>query len=154
AFVLVTGSWLPDALSALWLKLLVEGATDGDDSAIAWAAIGLAAAAAAGWLLRTIGNRIEMRFRDRATIELEAHVASLQAKVDSIEHHERPAYLDRLQLLREQVFLLNHIYQSLMGSLGSIGRLVITLVLLASISPVLLLLGVFAIPTLLVSTWR
>ncbi len=44
-------------------------------SAIRWAAAGLAAAAAAGWLLRTIGSRVEMRFRDRATIELEAHVA-------------------------------------------------------------------------------
>ena len=52
----------------------------------------------------------QMRFRDRATIEVEAHVAQLQASVASIEHHERPAYLDRLQLLREQVFLLNHLY--------------------------------------------
>ena len=154
SFVLVTASWLPDAFSALWLKLLIEGAIDGRNDLVAWAAVGLAAAAAAGWLLRTIGNRIEMRFRDRATIEVEAHVANLQASVGSIEHHERPAYLDRLQLLREQVFLLNHIYSSLMGSIGSIGRLLITLVLLGSISPVLVLLGLFAIPTVVVSTRR
>ena len=49
--------------------------------ASAGAAAGLAAAAAAGWLLRTLGSRVEMRFRDRATIELEAHVAHLQAVV-------------------------------------------------------------------------
>ena len=64
-----------------------------DDRLAIWspAAFGLAAAAAAGWLLRTIGARIEMRFRDRATIEIEAHVAHLQASVAGIEHHERPS---------------------------------------------------------------
>jgi ATP-binding cassette subfamily B protein len=154
AFLLVTLSWLPDAFSALWLKMLIDGALDGNHATVAWAAIGLAVAATAGWLLRTIGSRIEMRFRDRATIEVEAHVANLQASVASIEHHERPAYLDRLQLLREQVFLLNHIYSSLMGSIGSVGRLVITLVLLGSIHPSLVLLGVFAIPTVVVSARR
>ncbi|HEX2381798.1 MAG TPA: ABC transporter ATP-binding protein [Acidimicrobiales bacterium] len=154
AFVLMTASWLPDAFSALWLKWLIDGVVDSDQTMVAWAAVGLALAAAAGWLLRTIGSRIEMRFRDRATIEVEAHVAKLQATVASIEHHERPAYLDRLQLLREQVFLLNHIYSSLMGSIGSVGRLVITLVLLGSIHPSLVLLGVFAVPTVWVSARR
>ena len=81
---------------------------------------------AAGWLLRTDRRPHRDVFRDRATIEIEAHVAHLQASVASIEHHERPAYLDRLQLLREQVFLLNHLYGSLMSSIGSVGRLVIT----------------------------
>jgi ATP-binding cassette, subfamily B, bacterial len=154
AFALVTASWIPDAFSALWLKLLIDGVLDSDQSMVAWAAFGLALAAAAGWLLRTIGSRVEMRFRDRATIEVEAHVAKLQASVASIEHHERPAYLDRLQLLREQVFLLNHIYSSLMGSIGSVGRLVITLLLLGSIHPSLVLLGVFALPTVWVSARR
>jgi len=154
AFVLETGSWLPDAFSALWLKFLAEGVIEARHALVAWAAVGLAVAAAVGWLLRTIGYRVEMRFRDRATIELEAHVANLQASVTSIEHHERPAYLDRLQLLREQVFLLNHIYSSLWGSLGSVGRLLITLTLLGSIHPVLVVLGLFAVPTVVVSTKR
>jgi ATP-binding cassette subfamily B protein len=68
AFVLMTASWLPDAFSALWLKWLIDGVLDSDQTMVAWAAVGLALAAAAGWLLRTIGSRIEMRFRDRATI--------------------------------------------------------------------------------------
>src|SRR5262249_62173147 len=63
AFVLVTASWLPDAFSALWLKLLVDGVLDGNQSTVAWAAFGLALAAAAGWLLRTIGGRTGMGFR-------------------------------------------------------------------------------------------
>ncbi len=92
-----------------------------------------------------------MRFRDQATIEIEAHVAHLQATVHGLDHHERPALLDRLQLLREQVFLLNHLYMALMSTVGSAGRLLITLALLASVSPWLVLLGVVAIPTVVAS---
>jgi ATP-binding cassette subfamily B protein len=154
SFLLVTGSWIPDALGALWLKMLTDGVTHHDDSRVMWAAVGLAAAAAAGWLLRTIGGRVEMRFRDQATIEIEAHVARLQSSVPTIEHHERPAYLDRLQLLREQVFLLNHIYSSLFGALGSIGRLAITVALLMSIHPALAVLALFAVPSVFISSWR
>src|SRR6516225_4442605 len=84
SFVIVTASWLPDAFGALWLKDLVNGVNAHDSTAIMRAAIGLATAAALGWLLRTIGGRIEMKFRDRATIEIEAHVAHLQASVASI----------------------------------------------------------------------
>ena len=154
SFVTVSASWLPDAFGALWLKILVNGATEHDTAKVMWAAAGLAAAAALGWLLRTIGGRITMRFRDSATIEIEAHVARLQGSVPSIEHHERPAYLDRLQLLREQVFLLNHFYEAFFSTVGMVGRIAITVVLLMSISPLLGLLIVFAVPSVWVSSWR
>ena len=154
SFVMMSMSWLPDAFGALWLKVLVDAVESGDDGAIGGAAAGLAAAAAAGWLLRTIGSRIEFRFRDRATIELEAHVARLQAMVPTLEHHERPQYLDRLQLLREHVFLLNHLYMSLFGTVGSAGRLLVTIALLVSVHPALALLALFALPTLVLSTKR
>ncbi|MEO7555391.1 MAG: ABC transporter ATP-binding protein [Acidimicrobiales bacterium] len=154
AFVLMTLSWVPDGLGALWLKLLINGAIDHDDSRIRVAAAGLAAAAGAGWLLRTIGSRVEERFQDKATIQIEAHVAHLQATIDGLAHHENPKIQNRLQLLREQVYLLNHLYGSLMGSIGSLGRLGITLALLASVHPALLLLGVLAVPSVIASTKR
>jgi ATP-binding cassette, subfamily B, bacterial len=154
SFAFIVGAAVPEALGALWLKWLADGVAAEDRDAVAAACAGLAAAAAAGWLMRTLGTRIEMRFRDRATIELEAHVARLQATVAGLEHHERPAYLDRLQLLRDQVFLLNHLYASLMGQIASLGRLAITVGLLMSVHPALALLALFALPSVLVSSWR
>jgi ATP-binding cassette subfamily B protein len=154
AFVLNVGSWIPGALGALWLKQLANGVIDGDSTKVWVAVIGLAAAAVGGWLLRVIGDRVYTVFRDRATIEIEAHVARLQSTVASVEHHERPAYLNRLQLLRDNVFLLNHLYGSFMNALGSAGQLAITVVLLMSVSPVLALLALFAIPTVVVATKR
>ena len=99
---------LPDALLALWLKLLSDGVVDGDRGLVRLAAVGLGASAAATWFLRTVSTRVQRRFRDRVTIALEAHVARLQASVATIAHQERPELLDRLSVLRDQVFVLDH----------------------------------------------
>ena len=145
---------LPDALIALWLKLLGDGVIDGDADLVRLAAIGLGVSAVATWFLRTVSTRLQRRFRDKVTIALESHVAGLQASVVTIAHQERPALLDRLSVLRNQVFVLDHMYMSVFSMAGFVLRLAIVVVLLASIHPALLLLGVFALPTVFTSTWR
>jgi ATP-binding cassette subfamily B protein len=57
-------------------------------------------------------------------------------------------------MLRNQVFVLDHMYVSLFSTFGWLLRLGVTMALLASIHPALLLLAVAAIPTVLTSTWR
>jgi ATP-binding cassette subfamily B protein len=145
---------LPDALIALWLKLLGEGVLEHDRSLVRLAAIGMGASATATWFLRTVSTRVQRRFRDRVTIALEAHVARLQATVVTIAHQERPELLDRLSVLRDQVFVLDHMYMSVFSTIGWLLRLVVTIGLLASIHPALLLLALFALPTVLTSSWR
>src|SRR5207247_1677129 len=154
AFLLSLLAALPDALLALWLKLLAEGVLDDRPALVRTAAIGLGVSAAATWLLRTVSVRMQRRFRDRVTITLEAHVARLQGSVATIAHHERPDFLDRLAVLRDQVFVLDHMYMSLFSTCGWILRLGVTVGLLMSIHPLLALLALFALPTVLTSTWR
>ena len=154
SFTLALLAALPDALLALWLKFLGEGVLQDDRTLLLTAAVGLAVSATATWFLRTVSTRVQRHFRDKVTIALEAHVARLQAEVVTIAHQERPEYLDRLSVLRNQVFVLDHMYMSLFTTCGWILRLAVTLGLLASISPVLVLLVAFAAPTVLTSTWR
>jgi ATP-binding cassette subfamily B protein len=154
AFVLSQLAALPDALLALWLMLLGKGVLEHRPGMVQGAAIGLAVSTAATWFLRTVSTRVQRRFRDKVTIALEAHVAQLQATVTTVAHQERPEYLDRLSMLRNQVFVLDHMYMSLFSTLGWILRLAVTMVLLASVHPALNLLAVFAIPTVWTSTWR
>ena len=154
AFVLSQFAALPDALLALWLMLLGKGVLEHRSSLIQIAAVGLAISAVATWFLRTVSTRVQRRFRDRVTIALESHVARLQASIATIAHQERPEYLDRLSMLRNQVFVLDHMYMSVFSTVGWILRLGVTLALLVSIHPALLLLAVFAVPTVLTSTWR
>jgi len=154
AFVLSQLASLPDALLALWLMLLGKGVLEHRPGLVEATAVGLGLSAAATWLLRTVSTRVQRRFRDKVTIALEAHVARLQASIATIAHQESPEYLDRLSMLRNQVFVLDHMYVSLFSTLGWILRLGVTLALLASVHPALLLLAVFAVPTVLTSTWR
>src|SRR5580658_7602860 len=154
SFALSQLAALPDALLALWLMLLGKGVLDHRPGMIEGSAIGLGVSAAATWFLRTVSTRVQRRFRDKVTIALESHVAQLQAAIATIAHQERPEYLDRLSMLRNQVFVLDHMYVSLFSTLGWILRLAVTMALLASIHPALMLLVVFAIPTVLTSTWR
>ena len=119
------------------------------------AAIGLGVSATATWFLRTVSTRVQRRFRDKVTIALESHVARLQASIATIAHQERPEYLDRLSMLRNQVFVLDHMYMSLFsrraaGSCAWASRWRCW----CRFTPRSSLLAVFAMPTVLTSTWR
>src|SRR5215475_10125016 len=131
AFLLSQLAALPDALIALWLMLLGKGVVESKETWVVAAAVGLGVSATATWFLQTVSTRVQRRFRDKVKIALEAHVAKLQASVATIAHHERPDYLDRLAMLRDQVFVLDHMYMSLFATLGWILRLCVTVALLA-----------------------
>jgi ATP-binding cassette subfamily B protein len=154
SFVVSQVAALPDALLALWLMLLGDGVIQHRPLLVEGAALGLGASATLTWFLRTVDMRLQRTFRDRITIALEAHVARLQASIVTIAHQERPEYLDRLAMLRNQVFVLDHMYMSVFATCGWILRLAVTIALLVSVHPALALLAVFAIPTVITSTWR
>jgi ATP-binding cassette subfamily B protein len=145
---------LPDALIALWLAILTDGVLEANATKIYLSALGVGVSAVLMWFLGVVLERVDRRFRDRVGIALETHVASLQAKIGTIEHHERPEYLDRLAVLRDQVFALDHLFMSLFSMGGWVVRLGITLILLASIHPALLLLGLFGLPMIATAAWR
>jgi len=154
SFWLVLLAALPDALLALWFKILADALSAGRRGVVMASLLGLGVSAVATWILRVMSDRVQRRFRDRLTVALESHVAKLQASVATIEHHERPEYLDRLAVLRNQVFVLDHMYMSIFSTCGWILRLGVTLALLMAIHPALALLAVFALPTVVASTWR
>ncbi len=154
SFVLALLAALPDALLALWLTWIGEGALAANWRLVRIAAVAIGVSTAATWLLQTVSTRVQRRFRDKITIALESHVATLLASIPTIAHQERPEYLDRLAVLRNQVFMLDHMYMSLFTTCAWIVRLAITIGLLVSIHPALALLALFAVPTVFTSAWR
>lgn len=154
SFGLTLAAALPDAFMALWIKLLADGLLKGDRTLLFASAAGLGVSAPATWFLRVISDRTQRRFRDRVAVALESHIARLQASVVTVAHHERPEFLDRLAMLRDQVFVLDHMYMSLFSTCGWILRLGVTVALLASVNPLLGLLALFALPTVVASSWR
>jgi ATP-binding cassette subfamily B protein len=154
AFSMALVAALPDALLAWWFKLLGEGAIAGDWRQVRLAAVAIALSAAGTWVLVTVSTRVSRRFRDKVTIALEGHIATIQASIVTIAHQERPEYLDRLAVLRHQVFMLDHMYMSLFTTCGWLLRLAVTVGLLMAIHPALALLTLFALPPVLTSSWR
>jgi ATP-binding cassette subfamily B protein len=145
---------VPDALFALWLKVMADALMARNAVLLFATLAAMAASATLTWLLRVLATRLTRRFRDRVTIALETHVAALQASVSGLELQERQDYLDRLAVLRNQVFVLDHMYASVLNTIGWIVRVIITIALLTSIDPLLVLLVIFAMPTVLSSAWR
>src|SRR5580692_1527834 len=154
AFTLALVAAVPDALLAVWFSFLGKGLLEHNGGLLRFAVVALAVSAVGTWLLQTVSTRVQRRFRDKVTIALESHVARLQASISTIAHQERPEYLDRLSVLREQIFTLDHMYMSVFSTAGWILRLAITVVLLATVNPVLILLVFFAIPTVAATSWR
>jgi len=154
AFVLSLASAVPDALLVLWFKLMADAIAKGNALELRLTTIALGASVVATWFLRTVSTRVQRRFRDKVTIALESHVARLQASITTVAHHEVPEYLDRVAMLRDQVFVLDHMYMSVFSMAGWILRLALTIALLVSVHPALALLALFAAPTVFTSTWR
>ncbi len=146
---------LPQALVGLWLAILVGGLGDGNRDTVLWAALGLAGSAVLTWYLQVVFDRVQRRFRDRVSIAMETHVASLLATVATIAHHERREHVARLEVLRRHTFGLDHLFMSVFSTLGWLLRLAVVLVLLATrVHPALVLLVLFAVPTVVSATWR
>lgn len=154
AFVLALVAAVPDALVAWWFKQLGEAAIAGEWARLRWTAVAIGVSSAATWVLATISMRVQRRFRDKVTIALETHIATILASITTVAHQERPDYLDRLAVLRNQVFMLDHMYMSLFTTCGWLLRLTVTVGLLMAIHPALALLVLFAVPPVLTSSWR
>jgi ATP-binding cassette, subfamily B, bacterial len=152
--VLSVLSTVPGALLAVWLKLVVDGVTEDSRALLIGGTAGVAGSSVAIWLLRLASSRATRRFRMKVGVALETHVADLQASVDTIEHQERPEYLDRLAVLRESVYQLDHMLLALVDTVSALTCLALTLIVLMTVSPWMALLALSAVPTVLVSSWR
>src|SRR3989441_10398582 len=63
AFGLALLAALPDALLAVWFKLLADGVLGGRRGLVLTAAVGLGVLAAATWFLRVVSDRTQRRVR-------------------------------------------------------------------------------------------
>ena len=153
SFVLSQLAALPDALLALWLCCWARAISSTEPGLMQGAA--WASGVGGRHLVSAHGEHPRAAPLSRQG-DHRARVACRPPAGDRRDDRppRAPRILDRLSMLRNQVFVLDHMYVSLFSTLGWILRLGVTMALLASIHPALLLLAVFAIPTVLTSTWR
>lgn len=133
-------------LGALWLALLTD-AVIGHNLAQALVAAGLmAVSAAAFFVVYGLSQRVSLRLADLAGVELDRMLVDITTGIPTIEHHERPEYLDRLERLRTDGGQLHDAVNSLLGVIISLARAASAMVLLGRLDPLLLLLPLLWIP--------
>lgn len=144
----VVGEALPP-VRALTLKMLVNAVGDANDHAVMFAGL-TAGTVALEMLMGWVGLHLRMGMRERTTLVLDAHLASLTAGIPGVEHHERSEYLDKVAVLRDQRLALSGFQEALVWNVALVVRLLATVALLAAVHPVLLLLPLCAVPSLLI----
>lgn len=86
---------------------------------------------------------------EQAEITLEAELMVLANGSARLDHHERPDWADKFELLRKEVGEIAPGFTGLFNTLGLLVSMSVTAVLLAGVSPWLLLLPLAAVPPVL-----
>jgi ATP-binding cassette subfamily B protein len=129
--------------TAVLVARLVDAAARGDEGDAVVAAELVTLAVLGEGLARWGDLVVSMALRERTTLHLDSRLATLAAGVTTLEPHERPDHLDRMDVLRRNHQQLASVHDSAVGTLATAAHLAATVALLAAVHPLLLLLPVF-----------
>jgi len=151
AFGLFALEALALTLFAFWLKRVLDGVQAGATGQVMWAAGGLAFAIAGSSVLAYRGTRVRMRLAERAHYLVDRRLIALVGQTPTLTLHETPEHLTQLELL-EGAWEFGEIIPSLINLCATAIRIATTTLLLLSVHPLLLLLPLFGLPALLLSS--
>lgn len=135
-------------LFAWFLKVLTDGVLTGDARRVGIGIGGIVATRVLWFLGLWTGSWMRNRLAEAVGLALDREIAELTAGLPGLEHHERPDFQDRLELLRQQQGVLGTSLNVVVYAANSVIAGVGTLVALAALSPWLLLLVPFALPAI------
>ena len=121
-------------------KLLVDAALAGSPRRGLIAAAVLSLTAGAGLIVALYYIDLLFAVVEKAGAALDKRLMALMGGIAGLAHHERPEYLDRLELLREQRAELAWMTNATAGILRVAVQLTASAILLARLQPLLLLL--------------
>ncbi|HUR17482.1 MAG TPA: ABC transporter ATP-binding protein [Acidimicrobiales bacterium] len=139
---------LAGVLGAYWLKRIVDAAGAGDERSALWAASVIGVTAGMALMLRASVTRMQFPLKENTGLYLDRRLVSMVGGIPSIEHHERPDYLDRLEVLRREMPVLAFAGVTSAGAVALLAQVMATALLLASVNPWLLAVPLFAAPSL------
>jgi ATP-binding cassette subfamily B protein len=143
--LLVLGS-VASTCYPLGYRRLVDGALLGSTGSVVWGVTIVGGLLSLGWVLTSIGASEAMALSDRIATYRTAQLIDLVSGVAGLEHLERPEYLTEVERLNANRRQLASAPRQLLSNLSSVARILTLLILLATVSPWLLLLPVAAIP--------
>jgi len=133
-------------LRAVGLKLIADGVA-GHSGTRALVGAGLVVGLTAlNRLMAMASLTVRMRLRENTQLYLDTYLMGLTAGVPGIAHHELPAYLDRVELLRTERNYLANPFNPISWTLASLLQAVSATILLGSVYPPLALVPLAGVP--------
>jgi ATP-binding cassette subfamily B protein len=135
-------------LLAWCIGLLVNGIVRRDETLIVGAAVGMLVAITLRYVAAYVGTSIRAGLAERVGLAFDTEIVRLTGELPGLEHHEHADFADRLELLRQQQGVLGQSLNALIGTANAVVGALGTLVVLALLHPAVLLLVLFALPTI------
>ena len=142
------------ALNPLWAGLLVGAAITADARSAGIAVAGLIVTTAIGWILGLVGAEARVTLAERVSFAMDRRIAVLTATIPTLTHHERPDFVDQVQVLRRNRGILGGGLSSILHGVDHVVSAAIILILAATVDPRLLLVALTAVPPLLAGRLR
>ncbi len=146
--VLTIAQALATPAFAVAAGLLVDAATAREGERAMMMGFILAASVGARWVLGAIATYLTARLQREVARLLDGHMIATDGRLPGLEHHERPAYLAQLDLLRDEHWMLGFALGAAVGTLALAVQLVATSVVLLHLQPALIALPLCGIPSL------
>ena len=135
-------------IRALWFKFVIDAVVDQQlRSAVIWSIVLAGSDALRSWG-RVHSEMARMDLHDRALIHFQRESMALAGNVPTLEHHEATDHIDRLSVFRNSFRPLSTALGAVVEAAMTLIRGVFTIVLMALVHPALVLLPVFALPSL------
>ena len=149
ALVTAFGQQVTIPFRAVGIAVLVDGVAAHDRHRAVFGALLIVAVSAVNRLMTFASFHVRMRLRENTQLHLDARLMALTAGFPGLEHHERPDYLDKVELIRSERGYLANPFNPISWSVASIGQGVSVIGLLIGVHPLLALLPLFGIPSMI-----
>jgi ATP-binding cassette subfamily B protein len=130
-------------LRAIGVKQAVDGITAADRDDAIWGVVIVLALTVVHRVALHASINVRMRLRENTQLYLDTLIMELTAGIPGMEHHERPEYLDQVELIRNERGYLANPFNPISWTIASIVQTAGTIALLAGVHPALALLPAF-----------
>ena len=151
AVVTAIGQMASLPFRAIGVKHVVDGIAAGDRGRAVWGVVVVLALTALYRVMLHASINVRMRLRENTQLYLDTHIMGLTAGIPGMEHHERPEYLDQVELIRNERSYLANPFNPISWTLASIAQTGGTIALLAGVHPALAVLPAFGLASAWVS---
>jgi ATP-binding cassette, subfamily B, bacterial len=133
---------------AVGIKVLVDGMATRDHGRAVTGALLVVGISALARLITWASMNVRMRLRENTQVYVDARLMALTAGIPGIEHHERPEYLDKVELIRSERQALANPFNPISWTVASVVAGASAVGLLIGVHPLLALLPLFGLPSI------